>query len=92
MRFASAPAPASGSPPAPNRRKLSNKERQEFRSLEGDLEKLSAKKAEYEALLVEGGQGAGFSELAEWSKRIETLTKEIEEKTERWFELAEMTG
>jgi hypothetical protein len=33
---------------------------------------------------------AGFTQLAEWSKRIEKLKEEISAKEERWLELMEM--
>lgn len=33
---------------------------------------------------------AGYSQLAEWSKRIEKLKEEIGTKEERWMELMEL--
>ena len=33
---------------------------------------------------------AGFSELAEWAKRIEKLNSEIDQAESRWMELMEM--
>lgn len=33
---------------------------------------------------------AGYSQLAEWSKRIEKLKEEIGTKEERWMELLEL--
>ena len=66
---------------------LSHNERREYRKLEQHIEELETKK---EALEVQISSGdLDHEELREKSNRYAELEEEIEQCTERWFELAE---
>lgn len=67
--------------------KLSYEERKEYNKLEKEIEKLESKKEEINSKLYEGGQEA--DELTKLSEDFATLEKQIDEKSERWMELAE---
>lgn len=71
------------------KRKLSFKERKEYERLEAEID---ACQQEYddlsERLAVQGGT-AGHEELASWSTRLAQIERDVEQKTERWMELAE---
>lgn len=69
------------------KRKLSFKENQEFKTLDSEIEKLETEKEKLTEILSNGT--ATSDELNEASKRIGELMSELEEKTERWMELAE---
>ncbi len=75
---------------APQKRKLSFKEKRELEQLEKDLEALEAEKAAIEAALCSGT--LGVDELTEKSKRLPLLNDELEEKEMRWLELSEIAG
>lgn len=70
------------------KRKLSFKEKQEFKQLEEDLEKLEAEKKLIEEALCSGT--LSVDELTEKSKRLPLLNDEIDEKSMRWLELSEI--
>lgn len=55
--------------------------------LEGEIEALSEKVDEMQAEL--DASSAGYTELADLYDDVSKLNTEIEEKTERWMELAE---
>ncbi len=67
--------------------KLSYEERKEYNKLEKEIEKLESKKEEINSKLYEGEQEAG--ELTKLSEDFASLEKQIDEKSERWLELAE---
>ncbi|PWH86578.1 ABC-F family ATP-binding cassette domain-containing protein [Brumimicrobium oceani] len=69
------------------KRKLSFKEKNEFETLDSEIEKLETEKEELTAIL--SGGTSTSEELNEASKRIGELMIELEAKTERWMELAE---
>jgi ABC transport system ATP-binding/permease protein len=63
------------------------KEQREFEVLGKEIELLEVRKRELECLL---GSGSGdHIELQQWSEEIGELIARIDEKTERWMELAE---
>lgn len=64
---------------------LSYHEQKEFRNLEKEIEKLEAKK---EKLQMEFLQPLSGEEITEKSLELSKIDTEIEEKTERWFELS----
>ncbi len=66
--------------------KLSYNEQREFKQLEKDIEKLEAEKATFEEKM---GQGGDYDQLKEWSERMGEITKQLDEKTDRWLELSE---
>lgn len=69
------------------KRKLSYKEQQEFDALEGILEKLEEEKEELTAVLSD--PNADNDQLMKAGERLSTIVTEIDEKTNRWLELAE---
>ena len=67
--------------------KLSFKENEEFKQLEKDLENLEAEKAE----LTEGlsDESRSNADLYDMGKRLGVVVELIDQKTERWMELAD---
>ena len=70
------------------KRKMNFKEKVEFKNMEGDIEKLEAEKA----LLTDKLSDASLSnvELMNAGNRLGEVIKELEEKSDRWLELADM--
>jgi ABC transport system ATP-binding/permease protein len=62
------------------------KEQQEFETLEKEIEASEQKKNELIEKLSAPDSGA---KIAEWSKELEQLDKQLEIKTMRWMELSE---
>lgn len=69
------------------KRKLSFKEKQEYTQLEGEIEKLEAKKQQVTQKLNQGSDD--HEELTALAKEIAALNKQIEEKSDRWIVLSE---
>ena len=72
----------------PKPRKLTWKEQQELKALEGTLAALEEEKAELEAKL--SGGSLGIQELQEASARYATLKDELDAAEMRWLELSEI--
>ncbi|GJM27744.1 MAG: ABC transporter ATP-binding protein [Cyclobacteriaceae bacterium] len=73
----------------PVRKKLTYKERQEYQSLEKEIENLEL---EQEVLNQSLNQGSSdYSEIQKITERMGTLTQLIDEKTLRWLELDELS-
>lgn len=72
------------------KRKVSFKEKQEYDRLQEEIEALEKKKVEISALFTSGV--TDHKQLREWTEKIQFLTTQIEEKTMRWLELAELVG
>ena len=70
------------------KRKLTFKEKQEMQQLEADIERLEQEKQELETALCSGT--LGVDEITEKSKRLPTLSEELDEKSMRWLELSEI--
>ena len=68
-------------------RRLTFKERQEFNQLEKDIAILEAEKKQIEEALC--GGTTSVDEITQMSKRLPTLSEELEEKEMRWLELSE---
>ncbi|WP_066835179.1 ABC-F family ATP-binding cassette domain-containing protein [Rufibacter ruber] len=86
-----APAPVA-TPAAPAettpKRKATFKEKQEYEQLEKQIEELEAEK---EKLTEEMNSGEGdHKRLAEMAQRIQQITDQVDSKTMRWLELAEI--
>ncbi|HLS30638.1 MAG TPA: ABC-F family ATP-binding cassette domain-containing protein [Flavobacteriaceae bacterium] len=64
---------------------LSYLEQKEYKNLEKQIEKLEKKKEELQQAFLEPLSG---EEIAEKSQELSDLEDEIDEKTERWFELS----
>ncbi len=69
------------------KRRLTFKERQEYESLEKDIEALEKEKADIEAAL--SGGNVSVDEITAMSKRLPVLNDELDEKSMRWLELSE---
>ena len=81
------PAPAE---PAAQKKKPTYKEKQEYETLQGEIEELERKKAVLTSQMQSGA--ATHVELQKWSEEIQALTDAIDEKTMRWLALAEIIG
>jgi len=75
-------------PKAPDRKKLSFKEKQEFEALEKEIPQLEAEKADIEKQLASGTLSS--DEIIKASQRFGELGDIIDEKTMRWLELSEI--
>ena len=69
------------------KRKLSFNEQREFEQLGPDIEQLQKNKAEFEQKLSAGS--SNHEELILWSKEIETINAQLDEKELRWLYLSE---
>jgi ATP-binding cassette subfamily F protein uup len=70
-----------------DKKKASNKEKLEYEKLQREIEELEAKKAELTDLL---NTETEHQKLIELSNKIGALEKQLEQKTTRWFELADL--
>ena len=73
---------------APQKRKMTFKEKQEFAQLEKDIEALTAEKESIETALCSGS--VSVEQITEMSKRLPILNEELDEKEMRWLELSEI--
>ena len=73
---------------APQKRKMTFKEKQEFAQLEKDIEALTAEKESIETALSSGS--VSVDQITEMSKRLPILNEELDEKEMRWLELSEI--
>ena len=73
---------------APQKRKMTFKEKQEFAQLEKDIEALTAEKESIETALSSGS--VSVEQITELSKRLPILNEELDEKEMRWLELSEI--
>ena len=84
--------PAPDAPPKAkaqkSKQKLSYKEQREFDGLEEEIERLEAKKKELSELLNAGG--TDFEALNKLAQELETVSAELDQKSDRWLELMEM--
>ena len=72
----------------PEKRKPSYKEKQEYEKLQAEIDALEKKKAEIESRFTRGTPD--HQQVAEWSKEIQAITGNIDEKTMRWLELSDL--
>lgn len=80
----------SAEPDNSSRRKASYAEKREFEELQAEIESLEKKKGEIEARFATGAPDV--QQITAWSREIEEITSEVEMKTNRWLELAELIG
>ena len=73
--------------PIQEKRKLSYKEQQEFKSLEKDLEKLEEQKEALTAKLSD--TSLSNDELMTAGEELSKVVEELDTKTDRWLELSE---
>ena len=72
---------------APIKRKLSFKEQQELDALNKDIPELELKKLEWSAKLSAGS--SNHEDLMKWSRAVEEINSQLDEKGMRWLELSE---
>lgn len=72
---------------APIKRKLSFKEQQELDALNKDIPELELKKLEWSAKLSAGSNN--HEDLMKWSRAVEEINAQLDEKGMRWLELSE---
>jgi ATP-binding cassette subfamily F protein uup len=70
------------------KRKASFKEKQEYEKLQEDIEVLEKQKATLTASI--GSGSTDHQQLQKWSQEIQNVSEQIEQKTLRWLELAEI--
>lgn len=75
-------------PASTEKKKASFKEKQEYEKLQQEIEALERKKSEVTDLLNQGS--TNHQELQQWANEIQKISGDIETKTLRWMELAEM--
>lgn len=73
--------------PQSDSRKLSFNEKREYESLENEIEELEGKKADLIGL-INGGE-TDYEKITAWSTELEATNALLEEKSDRWLELAE---
>lgn len=73
---------------APNKKKVTFKEMQEYEKLQSEISNLEKQKMEIEAQLSSGI--TDHIKLQEYGVQLSTITKSLDEKTLRWMELAEV--
>lgn len=73
--------------PVQEKRKLTYKEQQEFKSLEGELEKLEEEKEALTAKLSDPSLSS--EELMTAGEQLSKVVQELDTKTDRWLELSE---
>jgi ATP-binding cassette subfamily F protein uup len=66
---------------------LTNKEKNELKRLERDIEKLEGRKQEIHAAF--SASGISVADIEKLSKELKTLENTLEEKEMRWMELAD---
>lgn len=71
----------------PAKRKLSYKEKSEYDSLEGEIEKLELKKEELTLILSDGS--SSNEAIMKAGEELGKVVAELDEKTNRWLELSE---
>ncbi len=72
------------------KKKMSFKEKTEYETLEKEIANLEKGKETLTAQL--NGGSTSHTELAEWASKIEQIGHQVEEKTMRWLELADMAN
>jgi ATP-binding cassette subfamily F protein uup len=70
------------------KRKPSFKEKQEYDKLQEDIASLEKQKEMLTASI--SGGSTDHQQLQKWSQEIQNITDQIEQKTLRWLELAEI--
>lgn len=70
-------------------RRLGFREKEEFAKLEKEIDALTLDKDNLQAQITETANSGNFEEVNELSTKLQKLGVNLEEKTERWLELAE---
>lgn len=72
------------------KRKASFKEKQEYESLQAQIDSLEKKKAEISEQMNSGV--TDHVQLQKWSQELQSINQELDAKTLRWLELSELVG
>ena len=80
--------PSADNSRTPSKRKMTFKEKYEFEQLEKDIAALEDEKKQIETALSSGT--ISVDEITNLSKRLPLLNEELDEKSMRWLELAEL--
>jgi ATP-binding cassette subfamily F protein uup len=72
------------------KKKASFKEKQEYDNLQQEIDRLEKRKRELGELMNSGS--TDHNQLQQWSNEVQKLNEEVEKKTLRWLELAELIG
>jgi ATP-binding cassette subfamily F protein uup len=75
---------------ATEKRKASFKEKQEYEKLQAEIEALEKQKNEISALINSGN--TDHKQLQEWGQKMQQITNDIDTKTMRWLELADIVN
>lgn len=75
---------------SPTKKRPSFKEKKEYEKLEQEIDDLTAEKESLSLKLSDPSSSSSYTDLAEWTERLAFITTELESKTDRWFELAEL--
>jgi ATP-binding cassette subfamily F protein uup len=78
---------AQTAPAAPEKKKLSFKEKREFEQLEKDIPKLEGEKATITEKMMDSN--INYDQMQQLSNRLIAITQQLEEKELRWLELSE---
>lgn len=73
-------------------RRLNYKEKREYANLETEIEECQKRLDELSVKLEHEATSAAYGDLADWTKELAETEKEIEKKSDRWLELAEIAG
>ena len=84
----SAPAPGTPAPKEAGSRKATYSEKREYEQLEEEIERLEGQKQKLIASL--NGGTTDHTQLREWAEELKKTDLALDQKTERWLELAEL--
>ncbi len=68
---------------------LSQTEKKELNKIEKEMSKLAQKIKELEDKIGKSSGSEGYSVLADWSKELNALKSDLNDKEERWIDLVE---
>ena len=74
----------------PSKKKASFKEKQEYETLQSEIQKLELQRSDFEAKLNSGV--TDHQQLQSWANEVQKLSTQIDEKTMRWMELSDLIG
>ncbi|MCM0598956.1 ABC-F family ATP-binding cassette domain-containing protein [Periweissella fabalis] len=74
----------------PAKKKMTYKEKQEWATIENDIEKLENQQAEIETQME--ANGADFTKLSELQRQLETVSTQLETMMDRWEYLSELAN
>jgi ABC transport system ATP-binding/permease protein len=72
------------------KKKMSFKEKQEYETLQSEIQKLEKQKADVESQMTSGT--TDHQQLQKWAAEIQKLSAQIDDKTLRWLELSELAS